>query len=107
MRRLKVVVTTTSVVLSMLFSTHGNLAAGPIDGSRANDLCFDFKVPIPLLPIDYDTDDPGWVWVDARDKYRSVSGLVTASHVAHTDFPFTHDSHDQDTIIRVDPGQED
>ncbi|MEJ7638813.1 MAG: hypothetical protein WKF75_12775 [Singulisphaera sp.] len=49
-----------------------------------------------------DIPEPGWVWVDPSQKYESVTGVVTKSHVTHTDFPAAHDSHDQNTEIMVD-----
>jgi len=81
----------------------------PIDGSLARPACADFKLDLGLADIDI--DDPGWVWVNralpGAPKFRSVTGVVTRSKVTHTDFPAVHDSHDQNTDILVDPGQED
>jgi RTX calcium-binding nonapeptide repeat (4 copies)/PKD domain len=54
-----------------------------------------------ILGIDEST--AGWVWVDPSQKYKSVTGTVTESFVTHTDFPANHDSHDQNTHIKVDP----
>jgi len=74
-----------------LFSLPGLLAvagvAGPVAGA--------------ILAI----ADPtaGWIWVDPNEKYKSVTGTVTESFVTHSDFPVVHDSHDQNTHIRVDP----
>jgi hypothetical protein len=76
----------------------------PIDGSQANTLCPDFKVSLGLG--DVDVPDPGWVFVDKNQKYRSVTGVVSSSQVTPSDFPASHDSHDQNTLIRVDRGQE-
>jgi uncharacterized repeat protein (TIGR01451 family) len=75
----------------------------PIDGSLAN--CTDFILSI--VGIDIDIPDPGWVWVNPAQKFRDVTGLVENSKVSHTDFPAVHDSHDQNTDILVDPGQDD
>src|SRR6266508_1975769 len=78
----------------------------PVDGGRANDLCPDFTLQV--IGIGIDIPDPGWVSVDrANQRFRSVTGRVTESQVTHTDFPASHDSHDQNTLIVVDPGQED
>ena len=72
----------------------------PIDGSLAN--CNHFE--LSFLGFDITSfAEPGWVWVNPADKYRSVAGLVKESHVTHTDFPSVHDSHDQNTAIEVDP----
>ncbi len=74
----------------------------PIDGSLAN--CTDFILSI--VGIDIDIPDPGWVWVDPAQKFRDVTGVVEKSKITHTDFPAVHDSHDQNTDILVDPGQD-
>lgn len=76
----------------------------PVDGSLANALCPDFKLSLGLGAID--TPDPGWVFVDKNQKYRSVTGRVSSSQVAYEDFPAAHDSHDQNTVVVVDRGQE-
>ncbi|HET7087029.1 MAG TPA: DUF11 domain-containing protein, partial [Anaerolineae bacterium] len=78
-------------------------AQGPIDGSLAQ--CPDFVLDIGL--IDIDIPDPAWVWVNPARKLRFVTGVATHSEITHTDFPASHDSHDQNTDILVDPGQED
>ena len=106
MRRWLVVVTLGSFLFSLVLNApNAAKAQGPIDGSLANDLCPDFLVEI--LGIDVDIPDPGWVWVNSADRFRSVSGVVTESQVTHTDFPTAHDSHDQNTLVVVDAGQED
>jgi uncharacterized protein DUF11/thrombospondin type 3 repeat protein len=85
----------------------------PIDGSLANDLCPDFLLQI--LGIDVDIPDPGWVLVDPAQRFRSVTGQVIktkpggvnmGTRVTHTDFAFSHDSHDVNVFVQVDPGQE-
>jgi Ca2+-binding RTX toxin-like protein len=66
--------------------------------------------PVPVLDFaDFindagigDIPEPGWLWVDAAHKIKSVTGIVTDSHVTHTDLPAAHDSHDQNTDILVD-----
>lgn len=50
-----------------------------------------------------DLPDEGWVWVNRNDRFREVEGVVERSHTATIDFPATHESHDQNTIIKVDP----
>jgi PKD repeat protein len=83
-------------------------AATPTEGSIAN--CDDFFFEF-LGFIDIDVPDPGWVPVNegnpGLDTFRSVSGEVTKSKITHTDYPDVHDSHDQNTDIKVDPGLED
>ncbi len=83
-------------------------AASPTSGAIAN--CSDFFLEF-LGFIHIDTPDPGWVPVNKGNPglptFRSVSGKVTKSKVTHTDYPDVHDSHDQNTDILVDPGQED
>ena len=81
-----------------------------VDGAVGTSaICTDFVLDLGL--IDVDVPDPGWVWVQAGNpglpKYRSVSGVAVKSKVTHTDFPAVHDSHDQNTDILVDPGNED
>src|SRR4051794_2352681 len=49
-----------------------------------------------------DIPEPGWVWVDPSQKYKSVTGKVIESFVTPTDLPAGHDSHDQNTQIMVD-----
>lgn len=95
----------------------------PIEGT--SDTCIDIKLDIlsgfltdvlELGILDdlgvYDIDeevfkadlpDEGWVWVNRDDRFREVEGLVERSHTATVDFPATHESHDQNTIIKVDP----
>src|SRR3954453_17933515 len=78
-------------------------AATPISGASAG--CDSFTISI--LGFDITSfPEPGWVWVDSSDKLKSVSGTVVESFVTHTDFPAVHDSHDQNTHMKVDPGFE-
>lgn len=76
------------------------------DGAPAGDPCDTFgsalQTLINTLPVSFDLPDLGWVWADPANRFRSVSGTVVDSGVTHTDFPFTHDSHDQNTSIAVD-----
>jgi hypothetical protein len=62
-------------------------------------------IPSAFLNTIFDIDEhtAGWVWVDPNQKYKSVTGVVTESFVSHTDLPANHDSHDQNTSIKVDP----
>ena len=63
---------------------------------------------IPGLDIRVDIADEGWVWIrPLTAKYQSVSGVVTESKVAVNDLQANHNSHDHNTFILVDPGQED
>src|SRR3954453_20983654 len=78
-------------------------AATPISGASAG--CDSFTISI--LGFDITSfPEPGWGWVDSSDKLKSVSGTVVESFVTHTDFPAVHDSHDQNTHMKVDPGFE-
>lgn len=79
-------------------------AATPIDGSSA--ACDVFTLSFLGIFDITSFPEPGWVWVDPTQKIKSVSGEVVESFVTHTDFPTVHDTHDQNTHIRVDPGQE-
>jgi len=45
----------------------------------------------------------GWQWIDSSQKFQNVTGVVQESHIADSDFPTVHDSHDQNTHILVDP----
>jgi len=92
-----------SVFLPIVLNGTSMRVNAPIDGSLAQ--CSDFVLDIGL--IDIDIPDPGWVWVNPAQKFRSVTGAVTKSEITHTDFPAAHDSHDQNTDILVDAGQED
>jgi len=66
----------------------------------------------PVLVLDFadfindagigDIPEPGWLWVNPAQKFKSVTGIVTESFVTETDFPAGHDSHDQNTHILVD-----
>ena len=83
-------------------------AEPPAPISGISGACSDFK--LALLPFglaSFDIADEGWVWVNPARKFRSVSGRVTKSHVAYNDTPANHDSHDHNTKIVVDQGQED
>jgi uncharacterized repeat protein (TIGR01451 family) len=76
----------------------------PIDGSsgECDDLLtFDF-----FGLFGFTIDEPGWVWVDPADRFRDATGTVVKSRITYTDFPATHDSHDQNTDIFLDPGQD-
>lgn len=64
------------------------------------------NLPSPLNTIGIADPSIGWIWVDPNQKFKSVTGVVTESFVTHTDFPTSHDSHDQNTHILVDPGFE-
>ena len=81
-----------------------------VDGSRAPEACQDFRVSLLGLLDIANIPDPGWSLVangiPGASRYRSVTGRVTDSWVSHTDFPATHQSHDQNTHIRVDQGFE-
>ena len=100
------------LAIGFLLGSGAAHAADPIDGS--NPACDDLRVYVNLLvgqPEVFDASDEGWVWVQANrpelPKFREVSGLVTRSRVATVDYPTTHDTHDQNTILIVDPTQED
>jgi len=101
-----------AIATSALLAGHAAYAAEPIDGS--NPACDDLRVNVNLLigqPEVKNASDEGWVWVQAskpqQPKFREVSGLVVLSRVATVDYPTTHDTHDQNTVLIVDPGQED
>jgi hypothetical protein len=47
--------------------------------------------------------DPQWVSVDPSDVPVVVEGIVSLSKVSHDEFPFNHQSHDQNTDVIVDP----
>lgn len=101
-----------ALVTSAQIAGNTAYAADPIDGS--NPACDDLQVALNLLVGDvtlYDASNEGWVWVQAnrpaQPKFREVSGLVVESRVATVDYPTTHDTHDQNTILIVDEGQED
>src|SRR5262245_39517602 len=76
-------------------------AFGPLLTGRSEP-CENLRLPATLDLV----DEEGWVWVDPAHKYRDVTGIVEpsadGSYVNHTDFAAFHDSHDQNTIIRVD-----
>jgi len=101
-----------AIAMSAKFACGTALAAQPIDGGNPD--CDDLQVELNLLVGDvhlYDASNEGWVWVQAnrpdKPKYRDVSGFVVESRVATIDYPTTHDTHDQNTVIIVDAGQED
>src|SRR5262245_56375093 len=51
--------------------------------------------------------DEGWAYVDPTQKRRQATGIAHNVHVAATDTPANHYSHDLDFKILLDPGQED
>jgi uncharacterized repeat protein (TIGR01451 family) len=76
----------------------------PIDGSSADCdtiLSFDF-----FGLFGFEIPEPGWVYVDSADRFRSASGVAVKARITETDFPATHDSHDQNTDVFLDPGQD-
>ena len=80
----------------------------PVPISGVTSACDDFAIELlPFGLITFDIADEGWVWVNPARKFRSVSGRVSKSHVAYNDTPANHNSHDHNTKIVVDPGQED
>ena len=80
----------------------------PVPISGVTNACDDFAIELlPFGLITFDIADEGWVWVNPARKFRSVSGRVSKSHVAYNDTPANHNSHDHNTKIVVDPGQED
>ncbi|TLZ53302.1 MAG: DUF11 domain-containing protein [Methanobacteriota archaeon] len=82
----------------------GPRPTAPIDGSSGGCdtiLSFDF-----FGLFGFDIPEPGWVWVDPADQFRDASGVAVKSRITSTDFPATHDSHDQNTDITLDPGQD-
>ncbi len=78
----------------------------PIAGTTAN--CDNFRVALlPFGLISFDIADEGWTWVEpAGRRFRSASGLVTGSKIASNDTPANHESHDHNTQLLLDPGQE-
>jgi len=104
-----------AIAISALFASKVSYAAQPIDGG--NPACDDLRINVnlwlgePQVPFFGDASNEGWVWVQAnmpaKPKFREVSGLVVLSRVATVDYPTTHDTHDQNTVLIVDPGQED
>ena len=48
----------------------------------------------------------GWTWVDPENRIQQVTGVAVRSRVTHSDFPATHDSHDHNLDVFVDPGQD-
>jgi hypothetical protein len=80
----------------------------PIDGGVARSTCDDWRIDLGITSIDI--PEPGWVLVKkafpSRPQFRSVSGVVSKSKITHSDFPTLHDTHDQNTDIRLDVGQE-
>ena len=88
----------------------------PIDGSAPEcddgqnlleDLINVIVAATSLGLADVEIPEPGWTWVDSNARLRTVTGVVTRSQITHTDFPAAHDSHDQNTDVLVDLGQED
>lgn len=91
-------------------------AAG-VDGTT--EACDDFQLDlapivsdiialIPGLDIRIDIADEGWVWIaPSTDKFRSVTGVVTRTHVADNDLPANHATHDHNTVVLVDPAYAD
>lgn len=73
-------------------------------------ICGELRIGIDLLLFEwtpFGLPDEGWHWVDSRQKLRFAVGRAYDVHVAGPDTPATHDSHDTDFKIRLDPGQED
>ncbi len=53
-----------------------------------------------------DRETPGWVSVDPADPQVVIEGVVKRSKVSEVDFPFSHDSHDFNWDVILDPGYE-
>ena len=51
--------------------------------------------------------DEGWAYVDPDRKRRHATGIAYDVHVAESDTPANHFSHDLDFKVRLDPYQED
>jgi Ca2+-binding RTX toxin-like protein len=81
------------------------LAANSLDGIKDVPQLVDFPSFINDAGIG-DIPEPGWVWVDSSNKIQTITGIVTESAVSASDFPAAHDSHDHNTHVLVDPGQE-
>lgn len=121
---LSIAALTALALLAMLARDPSARADDPLPFEGTSQDCVDFKLDIlsgfitdvlELGVLDdlgiYDIDeevfkadlpDEGWVWADPENHYREVEGIVTVSKTAAIDFPATHDSHDQNTLIRVD-----
>ena len=101
-----------AIALAILMPTRVAGQSGtPVSGAVGTSaLCSDFAANILIFSLDVGAA-PGWVWVNKGNpgfpQFRSVSGLVTTSKVTHSDYPDAHETHDQNTDVRVDPGQED
>jgi uncharacterized repeat protein (TIGR01451 family) len=84
--------------------------ASAVDGSIADckgpffdTLTSVFLGPLKALGI-VDPTQPGWEWVDQVDPLRELEGeVVGKSQVTHTDFPASHDTHDHNFDVDVDP----
>ena len=83
----------------------------PVNGHAAS--CDQlFEEDSPLFWIDYRTlftgvanGVPAWVNVNNDTKFMDATGRVELSEVTHQDSPPTHDSHDENIDIYLDPGQ--
>jgi len=106
------IVAGTLAMLTMPVPAAGQPVPGtPVSGAIGTSaLCSSFSADILFISLDVGAA-PGWVWVNKGNpgfpQFRSVSGLVTTSHVTHSDYPDAHDSHDHNIDVRVDPGTED
>lgn len=75
-----------------------------------SNVCGEFGIELDLLFGTITLDqrpDEGWAWVDPARKRRQATGIAHNVHVAASDTPANHNSHDVDFLVRLDPGQED
>jgi uncharacterized repeat protein (TIGR01451 family) len=89
----------TALIVVSVFAPGAKAVSGASSG------CDSFTLSIAGFDIT-NFPEPGWVYVDPNDKLKDVSGTVVESFVTETDFPAVHDSHDQNTHLKVDPGYE-
>ena len=76
--------------------------------SGVSQVCGEFTIGLDLYfgTLGFDRPDEGWAWVERARPLRQATGIARNPRVASNDTPATHESHDVDFELELDPNQE-
>lgn len=102
-----------SLIASALLGAVVLVAAPPLAHAQRNPgvsaVCGSYSIGLDLffvsIPL-FDRPDEGWAYVDPAHRRVQATGVAHDVHVAASDTPANHDSHDADFKVLLDPGQE-
>ena len=100
-----------AVVAAFVFGLEETPAARQPRNSGVSTTCGEFEVLVInggiFGSLAITAPDEGWAYVDPAQKRRQATGIAQNVHMAASDTPANHYSHDLDFNLLLDPGQED